>query len=89
MFSLEGQFLTCGGVILGDPDQGVAHARLVVGQAGGWDAANHIITIRRLQLHRDPLQELIVQGVRAVKLQQGTGKELATIPSAAGFSQIH
>lgn len=68
------QFLTCSGVILGDPDQGVAHSRLVVGQAGSWDTADHIISIRWLHLHRDSLQELIVQGVRAIKLQQGTGK---------------
>ena len=51
---------TCSGVILGNPDEGVTHAWLVVSQAGRWDATDDVVSIRRLHLHSDSLQQLII-----------------------------
>lgn len=46
---------TCSGVILGNLDEGVTHARLVVSQAGSWDATDHVVSVRWLHLHSDSL----------------------------------
>lgn len=68
--SREGKLLTCCRILLRQSHQRVASSRLVVHQGFGRDVANDLIALSRLHLHSDILQDLVVQGVGAVKLKR-------------------
>lgn len=70
----EHKLFTCCRILFRQCHQRVAGTRLVVHQAFGRDVANDLIALCWLHLHRDILQDLIVQGVRAVKLN-GRGEQ--------------
>lgn len=67
--------VTCCGVVVWQADECVAGTRLVVRQAGSRDVMHHFISLGRLHLHQDALQELVVQRVGAIKLEHQVTSE--------------
>lgn len=55
--------------VLWQPDQGVGSPRFVVRQGGTGNGFEDVESLRRVHLYRHPLQDLVVQGVRTIKLQ--------------------
>lgn len=64
----EHGLLTCCWVLFRQCHQCIASTRLIINQAFGRHIANDLIPFRRLHLHCDILQNLIIQGVCAIKL---------------------
>lgn len=66
----ECRLFTCCRILFRQCHQCVAGTRLVVHQGFGRYIANDLIPLCWLHLHCDILQDLIIQGVRAVKLNR-------------------